>query len=95
VDLTFVPPLKATIANRFERNFATNAALTSKIIGIGIARSHFGPTDSWVIKTVGAGSFCRGTLTWARFEGVSWRCGFAIDLASDHRALKKSRFAGD
>jgi hypothetical protein len=39
-------------ANRFERNFATNAALTSQIIGIGIARSRFGPADSWVIKTV-------------------------------------------
>jgi hypothetical protein len=40
--------------NRFERNFATNAALTNEIIGIGMARSRFGPADSWVIKAGGA-----------------------------------------
>jgi hypothetical protein len=33
-----------------ERNFATKTALTNQIIGIGIARSRFGPADSWVIK---------------------------------------------
>jgi hypothetical protein len=49
--------------NRFERNFATNAALTNQIVGIRIFRSHFGPADSWVIKTGGDGSICRGTLT--------------------------------
>jgi hypothetical protein len=38
------------LANRFERNFATNAALTKEFIGAGIARSRFGPADSWVIK---------------------------------------------
>jgi hypothetical protein len=46
--------------NRFERNFATNAALTSEIVGIGIARSRFGPADSWVIKTSGAAAFAVG-----------------------------------
>jgi hypothetical protein len=42
-------------ADRLERNFATNAALTSEITGI--ARSRFGPADSWVIKTAGAAAF--------------------------------------
>jgi hypothetical protein len=44
--------------DRFERNFATNAALTSEITGI--ARSRFGPADSWVIKVVGAAGFAVG-----------------------------------
>jgi hypothetical protein len=47
-------------ANRFERNFATNAALTSQIIGISTARSRFGPADSWVIKTVRAAASAVG-----------------------------------
>jgi len=34
----------------FERNFATKTALTNEIIGTDIARSRFGPADSWVIK---------------------------------------------
>jgi hypothetical protein len=46
------------LADRFERNFATNAALTSEITGI--ARSRFGPADSWVIKTAGAAAFAAG-----------------------------------
>jgi hypothetical protein len=46
--------------NRFERNFATNAALTSEIIGIGVARSRFGPADSWVIKIAGTAAFAVG-----------------------------------
>jgi hypothetical protein len=46
--------------NRFERNFATKAALTNQIIGIGILRSRFGPADSWVIKAIGAAAFAVG-----------------------------------
>jgi hypothetical protein len=46
------------INDRFERNFATNAALTSEITGI--ARSHFGPADSWVIKIAGPAAFAVG-----------------------------------
>jgi hypothetical protein len=37
-----------------------NAALTSEIIGIGIARSRFGPADSWVIKIAGTAAFAVG-----------------------------------
>jgi hypothetical protein len=48
------------ICDRVERNFATNAALTSKIAGIGIARSRFGPADSWVIKIAGTAAFAVG-----------------------------------
>jgi hypothetical protein len=46
--------------DRFERNFATNAALTNEIIGICIFRSRFGPADSWVIKADGG----RQLLPW-------------------------------
>jgi hypothetical protein len=35
------------------RIFATNAALTNQINAVGKPRSHFGPADSWVIKTSG------------------------------------------
>jgi hypothetical protein len=49
--------LEAPPTNSFERNFATNAALTSEIAGIGIARSRFGPADSWVIKIAGTAAF--------------------------------------
>jgi hypothetical protein len=52
--------LEVSSTNRFERNFATNAALTSEIIGIGIARSRFGPADSWVIKIAGTAAFAVG-----------------------------------
>jgi len=52
--------VEAAPSNRFERNFATNAALTNEIIGAGIARSRFGPADSWVIKVVGAAAFAAG-----------------------------------
>jgi hypothetical protein len=39
------------------RIFATNAALTKQSIELGMPRSRFGPTDSWVIKdTDGAAS---------------------------------------
>jgi hypothetical protein len=48
------------LTNRFERNFATNAALTNEIIGIGIARSRFGPADSWVIKIIGSAAIAVG-----------------------------------
>jgi hypothetical protein len=48
------------LTNRFERNFATNAALTSEIIGAGMARSRFGPADSWVIKIGGTAAFAVG-----------------------------------
>jgi hypothetical protein len=47
-------------AERFERNFATNAALTKPIIRIRILRSRFGPADSWVIKAGGG----RQLLPW-------------------------------
>jgi hypothetical protein len=47
--------------NRFERNFATNAALTNQIIGIDLSRSRFGPADSWVIKIVGTAAFAVGS----------------------------------
>jgi hypothetical protein len=46
--------------NRFERNFATNAALTTQIIRIGPSRSRFGPADSWVIKNIGTAAFAVG-----------------------------------
>jgi hypothetical protein len=45
---------------RFERNFATKTALTNQIIGFGIARSHFGSADSWVIKIAGAAASAVG-----------------------------------
>jgi hypothetical protein len=48
------------LANRFERNFATKTALTNEIIGAGMARSRFGPADSWVIKFAGAAAFAVG-----------------------------------
>jgi hypothetical protein len=47
-------------SNRFERNFATNAALTNQIIGIVPSRSRFGPADSWVIKIAGTAAFAVG-----------------------------------
>jgi hypothetical protein len=53
-------PESSRQTNRFERNSATNAALTNQIIGIGLSRSRFGPADSWVIKIVGTAAFAVG-----------------------------------
>jgi hypothetical protein len=44
----------------FRAQFRHECCVNNKIGGAGIARSHFGPADSWAIKIVGTASFAVG-----------------------------------
>jgi hypothetical protein len=80
--------LKANLASGLacERIFATNAALTNEFIGIGTARSHFGPADSWVIKLSG-----RQFLPWKiNYSGQTLGLGlpFGVSLSIRVRPIE-------